>query len=92
MGCCVRTQGKVIIKSLNIPLSDQESSLNENEKNFQQNPNGNIIIPKQKITSDKSFDLVIQKEKNKIEKKNLKSMNALREISYNEVCDCAKFF
>ena len=92
MGCCVRTQGKVIIKSLNIPLSDQESSLNENEKNFQQNPNDNIIIPKQKITSDKSFDLVIQKEKNKIEKKNLKSMNALREISYNEVCDCAKFF
>ena len=91
MGCCVLTQEKIVIKSSEIPLSDQESSENENENDFQKN-SINIVDPAKKIKSDKNFELIIQKEKNKTEKKNLKSMNMLKEISYNEVCDCTKYF
>ena len=91
MGCCVLTQEKIVIKSSEIPLSDQESSENENENDFQKN-SINIADPAKKIKSDKNFELIIQKEKNKTEKKNLKSMNMLKEISYNEVCDCTKYF
>ena len=94
MGCCIRNQEKIVIEPSNIDYSDQESFDNEseNENEFPKNSNTKIIIPKQKKTSDKSTDFVIQKEKNKAEKKNLKTMNILKEITYNEVRDCIKYF
>ena len=95
MGCCVRNQENVVIKSSNIPLLYQESLENEKENDHQNKSNidSNMVISKQKNKSFKNPDLVTKKDiKNKIEKKNIKSMNALKEISYNEVFDSTKYF
>ena len=91
MGCCARTKDEIIIKSL-IPHSYKESR--ENDNNCQKSPIiiDGIVIAERKKDSSKTFDFTTEKEKSKIEKKNLKSMNILKEISYNEVQKCAKFF
>ena len=89
MGCCTRTQSNLIIKSLNIPLTYQES-LNENKNNFQNNSNliTNMASPKQKMKSN----IKTQKGKKKTDKKNIKSMNVLKELSFNEVNESIKYF
>ena len=92
MGCCIPTKGKKIVIKSNIPMSNTGSVENEKQKILQKDSNANVVSPDQKMKSDKTFDPIIQKEKNKVEKKNIKSMNALKEISQNEVCDCAKYF
>ena len=91
MGCCARTKEEVIIKS-SIPLSYKKSI--ENDNSYQKNPAviAGIVITERKKESSKTFDLTTEKDKNKTEKKNLKSMNILKEISYNEVRKCAKYF
>ena len=90
MGCCIRSQDKIIIKSSSVLLSDRKSLENEEKNNFRKNTNivSKIVIPKQK---KKSADLIIHK-KNKFDKRNIKSMKALREISYNEVYESTKYF
>ena len=96
MGCCIRSQDKIIIKSSSVLLSDRKSLENEEKNNFRKNTNivSKIVIPKQK---KKSADLIIHKKnkkdkKNKFDKRNIKSMKALREISYNEVNESTKYF
>ena len=91
MGCCV--QENMVIKSSSILLSQQESLENENENNFQNNFNviPNIVVKKQKTKSNKTSEHLIQKGKSKT-RKSIKSMNALKELSYNEVCECTKYF
>ena len=91
MGCSILTRKKIVIKS-NTSLPLQKSPQNEKKNNFQRNTNASIIIPKQKIISEETFNIKIQKEKNKIGKRSIKAMNILKEISYDEVCDCAKYF
>ena len=56
MGCCVLTQEKIVIKSSEIPLSDQESSENENENDFQKN-SINIADPAKKLNQIKILNL-----------------------------------
>ena len=94
MGCCVRRQDEVVIKSSSIPLSHQKPLENVEENNFRNNSNTipNIVISKQKVKPDKSSNITIQKGKNKTGKKNIKSMNALKELSYNEVNESTKYF
>ena len=93
MGCCARTQSNLIIKSSSIPLTCLQS-LDEKENNLQNNSNiiANIGTPKQKMKSKKTYYLKIQKGKNKTEKKNIKTMNILKEISFNEVNETTKYF
>ena len=93
MGCCARTQSNLIIKSSSIPLTCLQS-LDEKENNLQNNSNiiANIGTPKQKMKSNKTYYLKIQKGKNKTEKKNIKTMNILKEISFNEVNETTKYF
>ena len=91
MGCFVLTKEGMMIKS-NLSISDQKSLENENKNNFQKDLNADIVTVKQKIKADEILDLVNQKEINKIEKKHRKSMNALKELSYKEVCYSAKYF
>ena len=44
------------------------------------------------MKSNKTYYLKIQKGKNKTEKKNIKTMNILKEISFNEVNETTKYF
>ena len=92
MGCCVKEN--TVIKSSNIPLSHQDSLENENGNHVETKPNinPNIVIPKGKLKSNKISEFIIQNGKNKTHKKNLKSMNALKELSYNEVYECTRYF
>ena len=94
MGCCVLSQDKLVIKSSSIPLIQQKPLENVAENNFRNNSNTipNIAIPNQKNKSDKNSNIIIQKGKNKNDKKNIKSMNALKELSYNEVNESTKYF
>ena len=93
MGCCARAQDNVANKSSNIPLNYQES-LDKKEKNLENSSNipDNTVIPKKIMKSDKTSDLKIQIGKIKTENKNIKSMNALKRISYNEVNGSKKYF
>ena len=91
MGCCVSTGEEMVIKS-NILLTEPELLENEKKNNSKEDINANLVIVKTIKKSDKTLDLVNQKENEKIEKKHRKSMNALKEISYNEVCYCARYF
>ena len=93
MGCCLCSQDKVVIESSNIPLLRQEPLENEKGNNFQNNSNAvhNLVISKQKTKSDKNSNLKIHKGRNKTNK-NIKSMNALKELSYNEVNESTKYF
>ena len=93
MGCCARTSDNAIIKSSNIPLLYQES-LDKKENSLQNNSNifTNIVSPQQKIKSDKISFLKTQKGKSKAEKKYLKSMNVLKNLSIIEVNESAKYF
>ena len=91
MGCFVLTNEEMVIKS-NVPISDLKSLENENKNTFQKDLNANLVTVKQKIKSDEILDLLNQKEINKIQEKHRKSMNALKEISYKEVCYSVKYF
>ena len=91
MGCCTPIEEEMVIKS-NIPFTDRKFLESEKKNNFQKDLSANLVVVKQKKKSDKTLDLVNQKEQNKIEQKHRKSMNILKEISYNEVCYCAKYF
>ena len=93
MGCCIGSQDK-FIKSSNIPLLYQESLEIGKENNFQQNSNiaSSIINPKQKMESNKTSNLKNQKGKNKSQLKNIKTMNILKNISFNEVNESTKYF
>ena len=91
MGCCTPIEEEMVIKS-NIPFTDRKFLESEKKNNSQKDLSANLVVVKQKKKSDKTLDLVNQKEKNKIEEKHRKSMNILKEISYNEVCYCAKYF
>ena len=90
MGCCVQNMA---INSSSIPLSPQESF--ENENNFQNNFNivpNIIVVKKPKTKSNKTSEHIVQKGRNKVDRKNIKSMNVLKELSYDEVCECTKYF
>ena len=91
MGCFVLTNEEMVIKS-NVPISDLKSLENENKNTFQKDLNANLVTVKQKIKSDEILDLLNQKEINKIQEKHRKSMKALKEISYKEVCYSVKYF
>ena len=91
MGCCTPIEEEIVIES-NIPFTDRKLLESEKKNNSQEDLSANLVSVKQKKKSDKTLDLVNQKEKNKIEEKHRKSMNILKEISYNEVCYCAKYF
>lgn len=93
MGCCTRTQDKVVIKSASIPLTCQES-LEEKENNLKNNSHIiiNSVIPKQIMKLDKTPDLKFLKRRSTAEKQNIKSMHLLRNISFNEVYECPKYF
>ena len=91
MGCCTPIEEEIVIES-NIPFTDRKLLESEKKNNSQKDLSANLVAVKQKRKSDKTLDLVNQKEKNKIEEKHRKSMNILKEISYNEVCYCAKYF
>ena len=91
MGCCVPIEKEMVIKS-NIPFTDKELLENEKKNSSQKDFNSNLIVVEPKTKSDKTLDFVNQKENNKIGRKHRKSMNALKEISYNEICNCAKYF
>ena len=98
MGCCIQNQRKIVINSSNISLLSQESFQNERKNSFEKQPNiaTNIVIPKQRKTSVITSGVLIEKEKNKkketTEKKYMKTMNILKEISYKEVCQSTKYF
>ena len=91
MGCFVLTNEEMVIKS-NVPISDLKSLENENKNTFQKDLNADLVTVKQKIKSDEILDILNQKEINKIQEKHRKSMNALKEISYKEVCYSVKYF
>ena len=93
MGCCVRTQEKIVINSLSIPILNKDSLEIKNVDNFEKNQK--IIKEtdqKPKRRSDKTSALLNEKENDKTQKKNIKTMNILKEISYNEVCQSTKYF
>ena len=98
MGCCVQNQRKIVINSSDISVLSQESFQNESKNSFKKQPNiaTKMVVPKQKRTSVKTSGVLIEKEKNKkkenIEKKYMKTMNILKEISYNEVRKSTKYF
>ena len=94
MGCCVRPKEKIAIKYSNIPLCNLKSVENQNRNNFRKNPNILDTLPntEKKRNSNKTSDLRIKKEKVKNKKKIMKSMNALKKISYDEVYESPKYF
>ena len=94
MGCCVQAQKEIAIKYSNIPLCYPKLVENQDQKSFRKNPKISDTLANTEIksNSNKTSDLRIKKEKDKNKKKIMKSMNALKKISFDEVYDSPKYF